>query len=136
MSWTCPRCARTFAREDQFHSHDTEDVDAHFAGRAEHLRQAFDTLIGLLPPDVRVDALSSVIVLSAGHTFAYITVQAKRLLVGVFLEHAVESPRVVKIDEVSVRKFGSVIDVRGPDDVDDELERWLRQAYRLCPRAT
>jgi hypothetical protein len=38
MSWTCPTCARTFAREDQFHSHDTVDLDGHFAGRPERLR--------------------------------------------------------------------------------------------------
>lgn len=136
MTWTCPRCARTFARKDQFHSHETADVDAHLVGRPDRLREAFDMMIGSLPPDVQVEALRSVIVLSAGTTFAYITVQAKRLLVGVFLEQALESPRVVKVDEVSVRKFGSVIDVRGPGDVDDELHGWLRQAYQLCPQAT
>jgi hypothetical protein len=135
MSWTCPRCARTFAREDQFHSHDTEDVDAHFAGRPERLRESFDKLMGSLPSDVQAEALRTVIVLSARRTFAYITVQSKRLLVGVFLEHALESPRVVNIDHVSARKFGSVVDVRGPGDVDDELQLWLRQAYQLCPKA-
>lgn len=135
MSWTCPTCARTFAREAQFHSHDTVDVDAHFAGHPERLRESFDKLIGSLPSDVQVEALTSVIVLSARRTFAYVVVQAQRLMVGVFLDHALDSPRVVKIDRVSPRKFGSVIDVRGPGDVDDELQLWLRQAYQLCPEA-
>lgn len=135
MSWTCPTCARTFARDEQFHSHDTEDVDAHFARRPERLRETFDNLISSLPSDVQVEALRSVIVLSAHRTFAYVTVQAKRLLVGVFLEHPIDSPRVLKIDRVSVRKFGSVIDVHGPGDVDDELQLWLRQAYQLCRQA-
>ena len=101
MHWTCPRCARTFARHDQFHSHDIEDLNAHFAGRPEHLRESFDKLVGSLPPDVQVEALRSVIVLSARRTFSYITVQANRLLVGVFLESALDSPRVVKVDHVS-----------------------------------
>jgi Domain of unknown function (DUF5655) len=133
MSWTCPTCARTFARDEQFHSHDTEDVDVHFAGRPEGLRESFDKLLRSLPSDVQVEALRSVIVLSARRTFAYATVQAKRLLVGVFLEHPIDSPRVLKVDRVSERKFGSVIGVRGPGDVDDELQLWLREAYRLCP---
>ena len=132
MSWTCPTCARTFAREGQFHSHDTEDVDTFFAGRPERLRESFDKLIESLPSDAQVGALRSVIVLSAGRTFAYVTVQARRLLVGMFLERALDSPRVVKIDHVSVRKCGSVVDVRGPSDVDQELQRWLREAYDLC----
>jgi hypothetical protein len=131
VSWTCPTCARTFAREEQFHSHDTEDVEVHFAGRPERLRASFDELVRSLPSDVQVEALRSVIVLSARRTFAYAVVQARRLLVGVFLEHPIDSPRVVKIDHISARKFGSVVGVRSPGDVDDELRRWLRQAYRL-----
>jgi hypothetical protein len=135
MSWTCPSCARTFARDDQFHSHDTVDVDAHFAGRPERLRVSFDKLRGSLPSDVQVEALRTVIVLSACRTFSFITVQAKRLLVGVFLEQPLDSSRVVKINHVSARKFGSVVEVRGPGDVDGELQLWLRQAYELGAQA-
>jgi hypothetical protein len=133
MSWICPRCARTFAHEGQFHSHDTEDVDGPFAGRPERLRESFDKLVASLPSDVQVEALRTVIVLSALRTFSYIIVQAKRLLVGVFLDSPLDSSRVVRVDHVSGRKFGSVVEVRGPDDVDGELQRWLRQAYELCP---
>ena len=130
MAWTCPRCARTFARQDQLHSHDIKDLDAHFAGRHELLRVSFDKLIGALPSPVQVEALRSVIVLSARRTFSYVTVQANRLLVGMFLESALDSPRVVKIDHVSARKCGSVVSVRDPADVDDELLAWMRQAYQ------
>jgi hypothetical protein len=133
MSWTCPTCARTFARDNQSHSHDTTGVDVHFAGRRRSLREAFDKLIGSLPTDIQVDPLTSVIVLSAQRTFAYVVVQAKRVIVGVFLDHAVDSPRVVKIADISARKVASEIPVRGPADVDDELLRWLRQAYELRP---
>jgi hypothetical protein len=106
-------------------------MSTHFAGRPELLRESFDTLIASLPANVRVEALRSVIVLSARRTFSYITVQAERLLVGVFLEHPLDSPRVVKFDHISERKVGSVIDVRSPADVDEELQLWLRQAYEL-----
>ena len=44
---------------------------------------------------------------------------------------SMDAPRVVKIDEVSARKLGSVVEVAGPDDVDAELLRWLQQAYQL-----
>jgi hypothetical protein len=75
VSWTCPSCARTFAREDQFHSHDTADVDTHFVQRPKQLRATFDELIA--------------------------------------------------------SQVGSVVEVRGSSDVDDELRLWLRQAYEL-----
>jgi hypothetical protein len=131
VSWSCPRCARTFAREGQFHSHDTVQVEDHFAGRAENLRVAFDQLIRSLPSDVQVEALRTVIILSASTTFAFITVQSKRLLVGVFLDRRLDSPRLVKVDVASSRKVGNTVEVRGPDDVDDELRQWLRGAYKL-----
>jgi hypothetical protein len=56
-------------------------------------------------------------------------------LVGVFLEQRLDSSRVVKVDQVSAHKFGSVVDVRGPGDVDDELQLWLREAYELGAQA-
>ena len=131
MTWTCPQCGRRFAREDQFHSHDTVAVDAHFAGRPPPLRATFDELIASLPEDVEVRALRTVIILSAATTFAFVNVQSKRLLVGVFLDRPLDAARVVKIDEVSPHKMASVVAVRDPLDVDDELRGWLRDAYDL-----
>jgi hypothetical protein len=131
VSWSCPRCGRTFARKDQFHSHDTMRIDDHFAGRAENLRMAFDQLIGSLPTDVQVEALRTVIILSSGTTFAFITVQSKRLLVGLFLDRHHDSPRPMKVDVISARKVEITVEVRGPDDVDDELRLWVRRAYEL-----
>ena len=135
MSWTCPTCGRSFSRPDQFHSHETVGVDAHFADRPAWLRASFDGLVGSLPADVRVEPLKSVIVLAAHRTFAFVTVQAQRLLVGVFLDRPIDSSRVVNVDRVSAHKVGSVVEVRDPGDVDDELRRWLRQAYELGARA-
>jgi Domain of unknown function (DUF5655) len=129
MSWRCPRCCRSFEREGQFHSHDTVDVDDHFAGRDEMLRKSFDRLVGSLSSDFQVDVLKSVIVFSAGTTFALVVVQTRRLLVGVFLGRCLDSPRVVKVDVISSRETSNFVEVRVPDDVDDELRSWLGEAY-------
>ena len=132
VSWICPRCGRRFAHEGQFHSHDTIGVADHFADPpAEQLRVSFDKLIGLLPADVRVEALKTVIILSARTTFAFLTVQRKRLTVCVFLNRRLESPRIVKVDVISSSKIANMVEVQGPDHVDDELGKWLREAYQL-----
>ena len=47
------------------------------------------------------------------------------------LDRPLDSSRVVKVDHVSAHKVGSVVEVRAPGDVDDELRRWLREAYGL-----
>ena len=131
MSWVCPRCQRTFSSEGQFHSHDVVDVDRHFAGRAAELRTAFDTLVAALPADVRIDALKTAIVLAARATFCYVVVQHDRLLIGVFLDRALGSSRVTKVDRVSPSKVASVVEVREPAEIDGELRGWLSEAYHL-----
>ena len=131
MSWVCPRCQRTFSSKGQFHSHDVVGVDRHFAGRPAVLRTAFDTLVAVLPADVRIDALKTAIVLAAHATFCYVVVQHDRLLVGVFLDRALDSPRVTKVDRVSPSKVASVVEVCESSDIDGELRGWLTEAYRL-----
>ena len=45
------------------------------------------------------------------------------------------SPRVVKVDVVSIHKIGNVVEVRSPDDVDDELRQGLRTPRRCDTNA-
>jgi hypothetical protein len=131
VSWVCPRCQRTFSSEGQFHSHDIVDLDRHFAGQRGELRAAFDALVAALPSDVRVDPLKSAIILAARTTFCFIVVHCDRLLIGVFLDRVLGSPRVTKVDHVASGKIGNVIEVRRPGEIDDELRSWLREAYDL-----
>jgi hypothetical protein len=129
VTWVCPRCQRTFASEGQFHSHDVVDLDRHFAGRPVELRTAYDTLVAALPADIHIDALKTAIVLAARSTFCYVVVQRDRLSIGVFLDRALVSPRVTKIDQVSAGKVASVVEVREPGEIDGELRSWLSEAY-------
>jgi hypothetical protein len=131
VTWVCPRCQRTFASEGQFHSHDVVDLDRHFAGRPAELRTAFDALVAALPADVHIDALKSAIILAAHTTFCYVVVQRDRLLIGLFLDRALVSPRVTKVDDVSTDKVASVVEVHEPGAIDRELRSWLSEAYHL-----
>ena len=131
MTWVCPRCQRTFAIEGQFHSHDLVDVDRHFAGRPAELRAAFDALVAALPAEVHIDGLKTVIVLAARTTFCYVVVQRDRLSIGVFLDRALVSPRVTKVDHASSGKVASVVEVREAGEIDHELRSWLNEAYEL-----
>jgi hypothetical protein len=79
----------------------TSPADPRRAGQPAGLRTPFDTLVAALPADVRIDALKTAIVLAAHATFCYVVVQHDRLLVGVFLDRALDSPRVTKVDRVS-----------------------------------
>jgi hypothetical protein len=75
--------------------------------------------------------LKTVIVLAARTTFCYVVVQRDRLSIGVFLDRALASPRVTKVDHVSSGKVASVVEVREAAEIDGELRGWLGEAYDL-----
>jgi Domain of unknown function (DUF5655) len=131
VTWVCPSCQRRFASEGQFHSHELVDIDRHFAGRPAELRAAFDAIVAALPADVHIDGLKTVVVLGARATFCYVVVQRDRLSIGVFLDRALVSPRVTKVDHRSSGKVASVVEVRKAGEVDRELRSWLSEAYDL-----
>lgn len=45
MSWTCPKCERSFANKNQYHICSTGDVWELFEGRPDEVLLAFDTLM-------------------------------------------------------------------------------------------
>ena len=53
-----------------------------------------------------------------------------------FLDRCLDSPRVVKVDEISSRKTANFVEVRVPHDVDDELRGWLGEAYERVATAS
>jgi hypothetical protein len=130
VSWTCPRCGRTFATPGQSHSHDVVELDAHFAGRPG-LRETFDQLAAALPDDVRVEPLRTAIILAHHTTLAYVAVLRDRLRLGIFLDRALEADRVAAVARVSARKIDNVIELRTTADIDDEVRGWLAEAYAL-----
>lgn len=63
--------------------------------------------------------------------FAGIHPQKRALLLNLRTERPIDSPRVVKCEQVSKNRYHNEIRLTSPADVDAELTRWLREAYKL-----
>ncbi len=132
MTWTCPKCGRSFSREGQSHScRPALTLGSHFEGRPPWMRVAFDRLVKGLGKGVRVDVVGNGVHFAAGSTFAAAKPMAKALRVEFLWEKPLASPRVVKSERFSATRYAHHVDLASPDDVDDELRGWLAHAHEL-----
>lgn len=134
MTWTCPKCERTFARAKQNHACRPEaSVDDHFAGKPAPLRKAFDKIVKALEKEgpLRVSAVASSIHLAAGSTFGGVRPQKEKMRVEFLYDADIDSPRIVKRERFSATRYALHVELREAGEVDAELVGWLRRAYRL-----
>lgn len=104
-------------------------ADAQFAGRKEALRPVYDRVAAAavaLGDDVEVAPRKTAVALRRGKQFAYLEVpSATRLRVGLNLRGRAPEGRLVEHSGMCTHR----VDVGSPDEVDDELVGWLREAY-------
>ena len=91
----------------------------------EALRQALE---GIGPCQIEEKKTSLHI---KGPRAAFLGVHPRRngIRVNIVLPEALQSPRVVKAEQVSANRWHNEIDLLSPTDVDDELTAWIQQAH-------
>jgi len=63
--------------------------------------------------------------------FAGIHPQKRALLLTLRTERPIDSPRVVKCEQVSKNRYHNEVRLTSPNEVNAELNGWLREAYKL-----
>ena len=64
--------------------------------------------------------------------FAGIHPRKRFLYLNVRMNRPLQSERVAKSEQVSKHRYHNEIKIIAPDEVDDELIGWLKEAYRLA----
>ncbi len=132
--WTCPRCGAKLITRNLYHScgHATlKDWRARMGPRARALYSGFERMIGACG-EYHVAPAKSRIAFLARVRFAGITsLSEKGMTCGFSMPYAVRSPRFVKTEEVVPGWWVHRLRITEADQLDDELQAWLRQSYRL-----
>lgn len=107
----------------------------YFATGPPHERPVFDAVLaglaGIGP--IHVEPVSVGIFLKRSRTFAELRPMTRWVAVSFMLERTVTSARIArKVIDTGRTKY-HVVNVRTPDEVDDELLAWLTEAYRTSP---
>jgi hypothetical protein len=131
--WTCPNCGRAFANRNQFHFCSNVRLEDHFAGRDPQVIATFHALLEAAEKSGPVKVLpeKTRIAFQVRMSFAAFSLRRHWVDGHVVLARRLESPRFRRIDVISPRNQVHVFRLEEPSEVDDEVGRWLREAYSV-----
>lgn len=129
--WSCPACEREFDRPRQSHVCSPGiDVDGVFEGRPPWQRVAYETLVQPLRAlgELHEDAVGVGVFLKRQRKLAEVRPLATLVKVAAFVPSGVPSPAVVRRTPLGDRVL-HVVNLRCPEDVDDDLADLLLEAW-------
>jgi len=132
--WTCPACGERFVSPRLWHSCGRHTYDALFARSEPHVRRIFARLARLARAcgPVRVYPQQTRVVFQARIRFAGGSPRRNLLLAHFLLPPAAMSPRFRDVLEGVSRHYKvCYVALTSERDVDAEVARWMRRAYRF-----
>ncbi len=111
----------------------TDAREALFTGKDDVVRSIYDRLVEALHSVGPFQEEPKKTSLHLVHTVGFAGVHPRKssLLLNVRTDHAIESPRITKTEQVSKNRFHNEVKLASPGDVDEELLGWLKAAYEL-----
>ena len=134
--WTCPDCGRTFGNRNQSHGCiPAMSVEDYFAARPDFERPIFEEVLDHLEMvgELRVEAVEVGIFFKRLRTFAELRPMRGRVRLMVLLSRRLRHSRIVRKWEGSGSRAAYSVDLRVPEDVDDDVRDWLTEAYLASP---
>ena len=132
--WTCPRCGVKLLTRNLWHSCGLATLDQWKARMGPHARALYDRFESMIaacgeyhiaPAKTRISFLGQV-------RFANITRLSEQGMVCNFaLPKPLTSRRIAKIEEVIPGWCVHHLRITEPDQLDDQVQAWLRRSYRL-----
>ena len=134
--WTCPECGRLFRRAGQSHEcAPAMGLEEYFATGPPWERPVFESVLAHLETigPVHVEPVSVGIFLKRAQSFAQLRPMTRWVALSFRLPRAVRSPRMARKVVAYGPSYHHVVNLRVPEDVDDDVRQWLTEAYLHAP---
>jgi hypothetical protein len=135
-AWVCPDCHRQFGRRGQSHEcAPAMTLDDYFSTGPERERPIFEAVMAhvtTLGP-VHVEPVSVGIFLKRSRTFAELRPLTKWVALYIGLSRTETSSRIARRLKGSGSRTYYVVNLRAPDEVDQQVRDWLTEAYFESP---
>ncbi|TML39218.1 MAG: hypothetical protein E6G27_11215 [Actinobacteria bacterium] len=135
-AWTCPDCGRQFGKARQSHEcTPAMSLEEYFSTGPPHDRPVFEEVMRHLRTvgPVHVEPVSVGIFLKRSRTFAELRPMRRWVALSFSLPRKVEHARITRKVVGYRGRFFHVVNLRGPDELDDEVRGWLTEAYLDSP---
>jgi len=134
MTWTCPRCDRSFGRANRPHvCAPGMPIEVWLDERTEPQRRAAQAVLAIVRryKDVIVEAVGVGILVKRGRTIVELRPKTRWLDLSFVSKAAIESRRIARTIALSTGTayFVHLVDER---DIDGELRRWLADALKTA----
>ena len=129
--WVCSACGGRFVTPNMWHScgiHSLQELFARSTPDALKLAEQYVAILHGLG-DVQVIPQRTRLVAVARVRFAGLEPRKHGFRAAFALRRWVESDRIVKREPYNDRWRGHFVDVRSPEDLDDELRGWLQESH-------
>lgn len=131
--WKCPECGRIFEKTKQPHSCNKIPIDVHFKNK-DKVKELFDYLVKQINSEIgkcQIISLPCCVHLFGNYDFLAAIPKKETLEIRFALDRKLDSPRLKQSIPLSTKVFKNCIDMKAKEEVDEELIRWLNQAYHL-----
>ena len=132
--WVCPRCGVQFVNRNQWHSCRRATLDDWLGGLGPAGMALYRRFVAIIEAcgDYHVAPAKTRIAFLGQVRFASITRLRDDAMVCSFaLPSALRSPRLARVEEVVPEWFVHTLVVTAPEELDDEVQKWMRESYRL-----
>ena len=132
--WTCPECGRLFRRRGQSHEcSPAMSLEEYFSTGPAHERPVFDAVMAhveTLGP-VQVEPVSVGIFVKNGGSYLELRPMTKWVALSFPLARRVSHRLMTRAPVRAGRRWYHFVNLRSPDDLDDEIAAWLAESYDL-----
>lgn len=108
-------------------------VEDHFAGKDPQLKATYDRLLRALREfgPVTESAKQSSIHLEKNSGFAGVHPRKNAFNLEFRTDYKIDHPRITRTQQLSARRFEHTVKLTQESDVDEQLLKWLKDAYEL-----
>lgn len=135
--WRCPKCGKHYVTRNISHACARHTEAEHFRGKSEMVTWLYRRVLKILRGCglLRLNPDKTRIAFQVRMRFAGVQLCKDKLKLGFLLARLVEHPRICGVDYYTPRCIGHHLELRGPEDLDAQLEAWLRESYRVGAQA-
>jgi hypothetical protein len=129
--WTCPKCQRQFGRNKQGHDcAPALTLDEYFSTGPERERPIFEVVRAHLESlgPIYIEPVSVGIFIKQKRTFVELRPMVKWEALSFALSRTIVHPRIAR-KTVTPRRTYHVVNIREPEEVDDQVKEWLSESY-------
>lgn len=131
--WKCPNCERIFEKSKQPHSCHKVLLQKHFKNK-DKAEELFNILVKKINDDVgkcTIISLPCCIHLFGKYEFLAALPKKDELEIRFSLNRVLDSRRLKQSVPVSSKYFKNCIDISAGKEIDEELLKWIYEAYHL-----